>query len=295
MQLDLIKQYLSTAWLFGYLLTPRPPDAISLAVDALRYGVGAGTGIGVTGIWHLMPSPENNVSAEIIREIVTDTLNTMAKEENAIISFRASPKAIFNYSKGIVDEEITTSPLFQPWKREPVTGARYLEESRIGNGGTSLFKSFAWFAANFDGDELTPPYLNPLIPTSFRPPRPVIRQANPIWGRRLLYLEDAVATEQSSRREDWKLTTRGVWREFQTVTGKDDDSSNFNWKLWRIPPGNDLIGLPTPVRPPETGIEGVVVIQLLSSLPLSFTSRQLMLSNLWLLSFDEDVLDLVRR
>ena len=238
-----------------------------------------------------MPSPENNENAEVIRKIVMDTLNIMAKEENAIISFRASPKAIFNYSKGIVDQEISTSPLFNPWKREPVTGARFLEESRI-NGGTSLFKSLAWFRANFDGDELTPPYLNPLIPTSFRPPRPVIRQANPIWGRRLLYLEDAMATEQSSR-EDWKLTKRGVWREFQTVTAKDDDRSN--WNLWRIPPGNDLIGLPTPMRPPETSIEGVVVIQLLSSLPLSFTNRQLMLSNLWLLSFDENVLDLVRR
>lgn len=89
------------------------------------------------------------------------------------------------------------------------------------------------------------------------------------------------------------MTKRGVWREFQTVTAKDDDRSN--WNLWRIPPGNDLIGLPTPMRPPETSIEGVVVIQLLSSLPLSFTNRQLMLSNLWLLSFDENVLDLVRR
>lgn len=53
LQLDLIKQCLSTAWLHGYLLAPRPPDSISLAVDALRFGVG-GTGIGVQGTYLLL-------------------------------------------------------------------------------------------------------------------------------------------------------------------------------------------------------------------------------------------------
>jgi hypothetical protein len=95
-------QYLSTAWLHGYLLIPRPPDAIALAVDALRFGVG-GTGIGVQGYWHLVPSPEDSTSAAVMRDIVTNTLNTMASEENALISIRASQKAIFGYSQGIAD------------------------------------------------------------------------------------------------------------------------------------------------------------------------------------------------
>jgi hypothetical protein len=256
-QLDLIKQYLSTAWIHGYLFTPRPPDAISLAVDALRFGIG-GTGICVQGYWHLMPSPEDSESAEVMRGIVTSTLKTMSSEENAIISFRASPLAIFSYSKGIVDQQITTPPIFNPWSREPITGARYLTENRI-NGGSSLFKSLSWFAATFDGDFLTPPFLNPLIPTKFRPPRPVIRQTNRSWGRRLLYLEDANASERS--RGGWQLTTAGVWQEYQTVASLDSDGGS-GWKLWQIPPGNNLIGLPLPLRPPEPSIEGVVVVQL---------------------------------
>jgi hypothetical protein len=256
-------------------------------VDALRFGIG-GTGICVQGYWHLTPSPEDSESAEVMRGIVTSTLKTMTSEENAIISFRASPLAIFSYSKGIVDQQITTPPLFNPWSREPITGARYLTENRI-NGGSSLFKSLSWFAATFDGDFLTPPFLNPLIPTKFRPPRPVIRQTNRSWGRRLLYLEDANASERS--RGGWQLTTAGVWQEYQTVASLDSDGGS-GWKLWQIPPGNNLIGLPLPLRPPEPSIEGVVVIQLLSSLPSSFTSRQLLLSNLWLLSFDEEVLGL---
>lgn len=293
-QLDLIKQYLSTSWLHGYLLTPRPPDAISLAVDALRFGIG-GTGLGVPGYWHLMPSPEDNEGAEAVKKIVTDTLNTMSNEENAIISFRASPKAVYSHSKGIVDQQISIPPLFSPWEREHITGARYLAESRI-NGGRSLFKSLAWFAANFDGDALTPPFLNPLIPTKFRPPRPVIRQSNPAWGRRLLYLEDANASSQQSSTGGWKLTKAGVWREYETVTKSESEGSSSNWKLWQIPPGrNSLIGLPLPVRPPEPSIEGVVVIQLLSTLPVSFTPRQLLVSNLWLLSFDQEILDLVSK
>lgn len=292
LQLDLIKQYLSTAWIHGYLLTPRPADAISLAVDALRYGVG-GTGIGVPGYWHLIPSPEDAKSVDVIKNIAVDTLTTMASEENAIVSFRASQKAVFGNSQGIVDPKITTPPIFSPWNREPVTGARYLVETRI-NGGSSLFKSFAWFAATFDGDALSPPFLNPLIPTKFRPPRPVIRQSSP-WGRRLLYLEDANAEELSQNSNGWRLTSAGVWREYQTVysnNASDFDEGDPNWKLWQIPPGNEMIGLPLPVRPPEPTIEGVVVIQLLSSLPSSFTSKQLMLANLFLLSFDEDILDL---
>jgi insulysin len=288
-QLELIKQYLSTAWLHGYLLVPRPPDAIALAVDALRFGAG-GTGIGVPGYWHLIPPPDDRVSATAMRDIVTDTLNKMSSEEGAFISVRASQKAIFGHSQGIIDPKITTPPIFSPWNREPITGARYLVESRI-IGGSSLFKSFAWFAANFDGVELTPPFLNPLIPTRFRPPRPVITQSNPVWGRRLLYLEDANALEESRR---WRLTTSGLWREYEIVSTPSPGEENTNWKLWQIPQGKtDMIGLPLPLRPPEPTIEGAVVIQLLSSLPSSFTPRQLVLANLWLLSLDDAILDLV--
>jgi len=182
-----------------------------------------------------MPSPEDNIGIERMREAVTETLRVMVDEEKAIISFRASPKAIFEYSGGIVDQKVTTVPLLAPWKREPITGARYLVESRA-NGGTSYFKSLSWFAATFDGEELSPPYLNPLVPTNIRPPRPIIERKGD-WGRRFFYLEDANASEDTDRtigRSGLKLTNEGIWRELKTTVPLEVDS---NWKLWQIPPG----------------------------------------------------------
>jgi hypothetical protein len=107
-----------------------------------------------------------------------------------------------------------------------------------------------------------------------------------------LYLEDANALEESRR---WRLTTPGVWREYETVSSTTNSGEeNTNWKLWQIPHAKtEMIGLPLPIRPPEPTIEGAVVIQLLSTLPLSFTPKQLVLANLWLLSFDDAILDLV--
>jgi insulysin len=290
LQLDLIKQYLSTGLLHGYLFAPRPPDAVALAVDALRFGIGGTSGVGNNNFnWYLMPSPEDNTGIERMREVVTDVLRIMVNEEQAIISFRASPKAIFEYSGGIVDQKVTTVPLFLPWKREPITGARYLVESRA-NGGSSYFKSLSWFAATFDGEELSPPYLNPLIPTNIRPPRPVIERQGK-WGRQFFYLEDANASEDPTRtigRGGLKLTNEGIWSELKTTTPLEVQS---NWKLWQIPPSYaSTVGLQLPVRPPEPGIECAFVVQLLSSLPAAFTTSQLALVNLWLLSFDDEIL-----
>ena len=291
LQLDLVKQYLSMGLLHGYLFAPRPPDAVTLAVDALRFGIGGTSGVGNNDFnWYLMPSPENNADIERMREAVTEVLRVMVDEEKAIISFRASPKAVFEYSGGIVDQKVTTVPLFAPWKREPITGARYLVESRA-IGGSSYFKSLSWFTATFDGDELTPPSINPLVPTNIRPPRPVIeRQGN--WGRRFFYLEDANAYDATRTigRDGLKLTNEGIWSELKTAMPLDSDS---NWKLWQIPPSYmGTVGLQLPVRPPEPGIECSFVVQLLSSLPAAFTTSQLALVNLWLLSFDDEILGL---
>lgn len=295
-QLDLIKQYMSTAILHGYLFAPRPPDAVALAVDSLRFGVGGNGGIGVHGNWYLMPSPQDEVAVENVKRVVESTLRIMADEENAIISIRASPKAIYEFSGGIVDQKITSAPLFSPWQKEQITGARYLVESRT-NGGSSLFKSFLFLSSRFDGDELSPPYTNPLMPTKFRSPRPVIERIG-AWGRRYFYLDEASAVDLKTRSNDdgWRLTNKDTWREYQPSKSLNMNSRDYgtNWSLWQIPPGyKDFVLLPNlPIRPPEPSIECVFVIQLLSSLPSSFTPTQLSLSNMWLLSFDDAILDL---
>jgi insulysin len=292
LKLDLIRQFLTTGLLYGYLFAPRPPDAVTLAVDALRFGIGGTSGVGNNNFnWYLMPSPQDDIGVASMRDAVTETLRVMADEGKAIISFRASPKAIFEYSGGIVDQKVTTVPLLAPWAREPITRARYLVESRA-NGGSSYFKSMSWFAAAFDGEQLSPPYLNPLVPTNIRPPRPVIERQGS-WGRRFFYLEDANVSDDPTRsigRSGLKLTNEGIWREFKTTVPLDIDS---NWKLWQIPPNyKGVVGLPLPVRPPEPTIECAFVVQLLSSLPAAFTPSQLTLINLWLLSFDDDIVGL---
>ncbi|KAL7538681.1 hypothetical protein ACHAWF_006181 [Thalassiosira exigua] len=288
LQLDLIKQYLAAGLLHGYLFAPRPPDAITLAVDSLRFGTSA---IGSDNFnWYLMPGPEDVVGVENMRQAVTDVLRLMSDDKTPLVSFRASPKAVFTSSGGIIDQSISTPPVFSPWKVEPITGARYYVESRV-NGGSSYFKSLLWFASRFDGESLRPPYLNPLIPTKFRAPRPVIERQASWGGSRYFYLEDASAFEGSTRSTSGslKLSNVGTWRQLQAISG--DEGSN--WKLWHIPPAKQkLIGLPLPMRPPEPSMECAFVVQLLSSLPSTFTRSQLTLANLWLLSFDEEILDL---
>jgi len=292
LQLDLIKQYLAAGLLHGYLFAPRPPDAITLAVDSLRFGIGGASGIGSNDFgWYLMPSPEDEECVLRMREVVTDTLRTMSDDRSPLVSFRASPKAIFAFSGGIIDSAISTPPVFSPWRVEPITGARYIVESRA-NGASSYFRSLAWFAARFDGEELTPPYLNPLLPTKFRAPRPVIERRAAWGGSRYFYLEDASANDESIRssRGSLKLTNVGTWRELRALS----EGEGSNWKLWHIPPAKKDLGLPLPVRPPEPSCESAFVVQLLSSLPSTFTSSQLALVNLFLLSFDDEILDLAR-
>jgi insulysin len=290
LQLDLIKQYLVTGLVHGYLFAPRPPDAIALAVDSIRFGIGGTSGIASNEFnWYLMPSPEDEESVIRMRQVVTDTLKIMSDESCPLVSFRASPLAVFEFSGGIVDQTISTPPVFSPWKKEPITGARYLVETRA-TGALSYFKSLSWFAATFDGEELSPPYLNPLIPTNIRSPRLIIESQVAWRGSRYFYLDDASDELARTSGRNLKLTNGGSWRELQTSGLSDGES---NWKLWQIPPGKKgFIGLPIPVRPPEPSVECAFVVQLLSSLPATFTSSQLAFANLWLLSFDDEVLDL---
>mmetsp|Transcript_23282 Transcript_23282/g.45042 ORF Transcript_23282/g.45042 Transcript_23282/m.45042 type:complete len:1027 (+) Transcript_23282:268-3348(+) len=295
LQRDLMKQYLAAAWLHGYFFAPRAPDAISLAVDAQRYGIGGNGGIAVQGNWHLMPSPSDDKCADKMKEIITDTLKIMSDEEAAIISLRASSKAIFQFSGGLIDQKISTSPLLKPWRVERVTNARYLLENRA-YGGSSYFKSLYWFSGTFDGEKMTPPYLNPLIPTVFRAPRPVLERQTAWGGRRYFYLEDANASEIPQKSiVGLKLTNQNIWSELQLSQTLEVDykDSRILWRLWQIPPSYvGLIGLPLPMRPPESTIECAFVVQLISELPSQLTSNQIALANLWLLSFDDEILDL---
>ena len=46
---ELIREYMTVAQLYGYVLSPRPSDAVELAFDGQLYGLDGPRGVGVPG------------------------------------------------------------------------------------------------------------------------------------------------------------------------------------------------------------------------------------------------------
>ena len=251
LQADLIKEYLVAAQLHGYFFAPRAADAITLSVDSLRFGSGGTNGVANEDYnWYLMPSPEDNNSVLQMRQLVTETLYTMSDESSSLVSFRASPKAVFTSSQGIIDERISTPPVFLPWQREPITGTRFYIENRA-SGASAYLSSLEWFASVFDGEELSPPYLNPLLPTRIRSPRPIIERQVGQWGGSRYLYQDASDDDNLARSsgKKLKLSNAQTWREY--TSGFSVDSVESRWRLFLVPPNKaSFIGLPLPLRPP---------------------------------------------
>jgi hypothetical protein len=117
-------------------------------------------------------------------------------------------------------------------------------------------------------------------------------------GSRFFYPEDAAAYEArsvgaASAGGGPRLVAAGTLRELPAVRIARATSK---WKQWHIPPARQGVsGLPLPARSPEPSVECAFVVQLLSSVSSTFTSGQLALANLWLLSFDDEVLDLAEQ
>lgn len=303
---ELFVQYLTVATLHGYIFAPRPPDAVELAVDAQTYGMGMPGGVGVEGLWPLMPSRDDVSGMEEMRKIVAATLATMSDPSKAIITITASAKAMFGSSSGIIDQPIP--PLISGyWQTEPVTGAPYYIENAVNIPG--LAEPLVWLAEKLDDNELGPPVLNPLVPPRLRPARPILERRGSDGGRRYFYLEtsnvqDAKSTsgrvvlgetlwrEFVTQSPEKTLATsdsiKGTWEEraLATIVGRD-------WKLWQSPPGSrEVLSLPLPLIPPEPSCRCSFVVQLLSRRPARATVKQAAYGELWRLSFDDDVIDL---
>ena len=92
------------ARIHGYALSPRPPDAVEMAVDSQIFGVGGlgsmgmgGGGVGVSGTWPLIPNPEENPrDAERMRGLVADTLAIMSDPSRAIATVIVSEGTVFS-------------------------------------------------------------------------------------------------------------------------------------------------------------------------------------------------------
>ena len=290
-----ISQYLTIAAIHGYTLAPRPPDAIELAVDAQTFGMDGQSGIGVMGAWSLMPSTNDAAGVEAMRRAVASTLEIMANPSKTIATVIARPQSISSFIGGIVDPALPSLNSTY-WSREPRTGAQYFVES-VGNLDRLLVAPMLWALSKVEGDVLGPPVLNPFVPPSLRPARPVLERRS-FDGSARFYYVDNVANDDS----------KGIWREFvrqpvflgakQAQTSWQDRSVTTvvggSWKLFQTPPiGGGGLGLPMPMVAPEPSCRCSLVIQLLSTRAmLDATAREMARAQLWLLSFDEDIVDL---
>ena len=248
---ELIAQYASTARLHGYTLAPRPPDAVELAVDSQTFGLD-GQGVGVLGTWPLFPDPSNSAAVEALRQTVASTLTTMTDPGKTIATIIAAESSIKNFVGGLVDPPLPNLGS-SSWDREPLTNAQYYVENVAGLDRL-LVAPMVWALGKVEGDELGPPFLNPLLPSVIRPPRPTIESKS------------------------------------QSATSIIGD----RWKLSQAPSrikGSDT-SLPLPLIPPEPSSRCSFVVQLLSNRPREATVRQAARSQLWLASFDNDIVDL---
>jgi insulysin len=259
----LISQFATIAKLQGYILAPRPPDAVELAVDAQLYPLIGPNGI-ASGNWYRMPSPEET-SLIPLQRAVNVALSSMNDPENTVIIATAGKKAMGK--SGLVDEGLP--PLDSPrWRTEPVSGAKiyYDDMLRLSARVEELV-----LKRLIDNQELQGPVQNPLVPAILRPPRVL---GCPGKGNdKVIYPTLIDGSTVLRHRTTAALRNEGT-----------------NWLILEPTPGQR--GIPLPRGPPEPTCRCAFVLQLLSSRPARANTRQAAQAMLWKVSFENAVSDL---
>ena len=288
---DLIRQYLTVARLFGFAIAPRPPDTVEMAMDAQIYGVGGTKGVGVLGVWPLLPLNEDSTSLAEIRRAIAYKLKVISDPTKATVILTTTSRSLSRSNSMLVEGAIPriTSPR---WRTEAVSGAKYFEEDMM--RVTGIFEE--WIANRLDEDELQPPVPNPLIPSILRPARPIKEIASSDGRKRIFYLDesgkDPVWRESLVEVPYQKRHSSpgdGTWenRVLLSLIGSSD------WKLYQTTitaPSNMKIALP--MMPLEPTCRAAFVVQLLSSRPARASVVQAAHSQLWLLSLESAIEDL---
>jgi len=241
---EIIAQYATIAKLFGYLLTPRPADAVELASDAMSYGINAVE----SGKWYRFPPTEDNLGGlglNRVRRAVSNTLTILNDPGSALIIVTAGDEA-FDTSPGFGNTPLT--PLSSPkWRREPISGALLLLEDML------QFRSKveqAVLTSTVNKEELLPPVFNPFIPTSLRP------------LRRINYnIPSSLWNNQSPLNQVY------------TYDNIDIDDA------WIVLKGKKMF--PLPRAPPETNCQCAFVVQLLSPRPATANVEEATNAELW--------------
>jgi insulysin len=275
------KQYIVMARLHGYYLSPRPPDEVELAVDAQTYGLGGSHGVGIPGVWPTVPSIDDHPTiVQHMRRTLSDILKVMVDPNQAITIVTASNKAIVQSQYSLIDGAIPPLLIGNRWNRDPLTGARYLKDNM-----RSIYGHIEeWIANILEEDSIQPPTYNPLLPPLLRPPRQIREQISSDGIRRLYYMDPERDT---------------IWRESITaLPGSSDDfwgdravrlQIGNGWKLYQ----STTYGLRMPQMPPEQTCRCSLMIQLLSPRTARATIEQAALAQLWMISLEDSIHDLV--
>ena len=159
---EIMAQYATTAKLFGYTLSPRPPNAVELALDVVTYGI-----IKVElNKWYRFPSTEElgGLGLNRMRRAVSSALNNMVDPENALIIVTAGAKAI-DATHGINVKNPVPSLSSSKWKTERISGGRLYFEEMLSRSRQSYLSTIN------NKEDFLPQVYNPFVLTSLRPPR----------------------------------------------------------------------------------------------------------------------------
>jgi insulysin len=293
----LIAEYATVAQLYGHVLTPRPPDAVELALDAQVYGADGPKGVS-NPEWRLFPLPQDNSGISSIQKCLQETLTLMSDPGNAIIITTACKKAIIFAEKNVLENSF---PLMSPasWNISPVTGARYYLDNMFRLSG----RVNEWLVARSMVDELSPPVLNPLIPPTIRPPRIPNKLGSSDGSKPLLLVGDVVVQEQSPILS-WKNILRRNrasenYEGFIPEYNEDIIQSSIVRDYWSVlqvishEMTQPMLRLPR--VPPEPSSRCAFVLQLLSSRPARADTKMAAHAELWKVSLEYAVSDLVSK
>jgi insulysin len=288
---ELISEYATVAQLYGYVLAPRPPDAVELAFDAQLYGVAGAGGVGVPS-WKLFPTSQDRSGIGSIQKSLQDTLKLISEPNSAIIISTASQKTIQFAEKNLLENSF---PPLSPasWDISPVTGARYYADNMFRLTG----KVNEWLVAKLMEDELSPPVVNPLIPPAIRSPRTSDRQGSPDGTLPLFAVSAAKSLTIPS------ILTMAIHRigaersdDLNIETSEDTNQSMIlrdSWTVLRISShGTRLPTLQLPRAPPEPSCRSLFVLQLLSTRPARANAKMAARAELWKMSLEYTLADL---
>ena len=275
---ELIAEYMTVAQLYGYVLAPRPPDQVELAFDGQLYGIDDSKGVS-NPLWHRFPLPEDRNGVISIQKRVQETFIQMADPLNALIITTASEKSLVRArSRKIIDGSSPRTPRAK-WDISPVTGARfYVEEMPLIPGMVN-----EWLVAKSMDEDLSPPVLNPLIPSNLRPARYLknrkYKADNPLLVLKSDEPNQLVSDTYQQQEVDPTKTSvvKDYWAVLQVIS-------------------HDLVNpsLPLPREAPEPSCRCAFVLQLLSKRPARASAAMAAHSELWKISLEKSLSDIVR-